>query len=636
MTQPPPPNRPPDPQGGFGAPTPPPPQQPGYGYPQQAPQPDPGHGYPQQPPATPQQPYGYPQQDQGYGYPQQQDQGYGYPQQPGQQPYGDPQQPPTQPQPSYGDPQQPYGGGYQQPAQPPYGYPTQPQQSYGGYQQPAPAPAPGGGKKLSAQLQIVIAAVVAVVLIVGAGIWYANSGGDGKGEEAKGTGGTSQGTGGDAGSSGSNSGLGGDGKEKAPANTGSKMAFSIEVPKVPDITDVSGSWLTDKAYVKTGVNSVVGYDRDRGTVLWTLPLTGQVCGASRHKTADNKVPILFEAKKRVAPRYYQLCTEVGMVDLNTGKLLWSTSITGGTAGDQKVRFSEVTLSGDTVAAGGTDGGAAFDAGNGNPRWKPQANDQNCYDLGYGGGAGLVAVRKCGPYGSQSVLIQNLNPTTGAPLSQYKMPTGVKYASVISTKPLVVAADVGDSAGDGSGISDFFSLDEKTGKLKAKITADAEQYAARCRSTRVEACRQALVGNGRLYVPTEEHEGSSGEYGDETNEIIAFDLATGRTAPEKADAGDKYTLVPLRMDGGDLIAYKEAPYDKGGRIVSINGGTMKETLLLENPGERSIRNVETSVSLNAAEMLYEDGRMFIGETTVSKPRESATDKKYLVVSFAVPR
>ncbi|MFB6837108.1 PQQ-binding-like beta-propeller repeat protein [Streptomyces sp. NPDC056361] len=604
MTQPPPPppNQPPDPQGGFGAPTPEPgygyPQQPaaepGYGYPQQPPQPDPGYGYPQQPPAPPQQPYGYPAQ---------------------------PQQPQQAPQ---------YGGGYQQP---PYGYPTQPQQAYGGYQQPAPAPSAPGGKKLSAQLQIVIAAVVAVAVIIGVGIWYAGSGGDGKDDEAKGTGGTSQGATG--GGSGDTKGLGGGGKEKAPANTQGKKAFDVIEPKVPDVTDVSGSWITDKAYVKTGVNSMVAYDLDKGTVLWTLPLTGQVCGSSRHMTADHKVPILFEASKRVAPRYYQLCTEVGMVDLNTGKLLWSTSVTGGTGGDQKVRFGEVTLSGTTVAAGGTDGGAAFDAANGNPRWKPQANSQNCYDLGYGGGAGLVAVRKCGPYDSQYVMVQNLDPTTGAPLSQYKMPTGVKYASVVSTKPLVVAADVGESAGDGSGISDFFSIDEKTGKLKAKITADADQYGARCRSTKVESCSQALVGNGRLYVPTEEHEGSTGEYGDETNEVIAFDLTTGRTLPEKADAGDKYTLVPLRMDGGNLIAYKEPPYDKGGRIVSIDGGTMKETLLLENPADKTIRDIENSFSVDYSEILYGDGRLFMSAMMISKPRASASpdEKKYLAVSYS---
>ncbi|WP_329279621.1 outer membrane protein assembly factor BamB family protein [Streptomyces sp. NBC_00691] len=594
MTQPPPPpNQPPDPQGGFGAPTPPPPQQPepGYGYPQQAPQPD-----------------------QGYGYPQ--------------QPYGYPAQPPTQPQ-------QAYGAGYQQPAQPPYGYPQQ--QPYG-YQQPptaaVPAAAPGGGKKLSAQLQIIIAAVVAVVLIVGAGIWYANSGdGGGKGEEAKGTAGTSQGTTG--GGSGDTKGVGGGGKEQPPANAKAKLTFKVDQPVVPDVTDVSGSWLTDKAFVKTGVNAISAYDRDKGSVLWTLPLTGQVCGSSRHLTADNKLAILFEAKKRVAPRYYQQCTEIGLVDLNAGKLLWSTSVTGGTGGDAKVRFGEITLSGKTVAAGGSDGGAAFDVANGNPRWKPQANDQGCYDLGYGGGEGLVAVRKCGTYDAQYVMIQNLDPLTGAPVSQFKMPTGVKYASVVSTKPLVVAADVGDSAGDGSGISDFFSIDEKTGKLKAKITADADQYAGRCRSTKVESCTKILVGNGRLYVPTEEHEGSTGEFGDETNEIIGFDLATGKTVPAKADAGDKYTLTPLRMDGGNLIAYKEPPYNQGGRIVSVDGGTMKETLLLEYPADKTSHDVEKSFSPGYAEILYGDGRVFMSDMMLSKPRASASpdDKEYLAVSFS---
>ncbi|MBT2441948.1 PQQ-binding-like beta-propeller repeat protein [Streptomyces sp. ISL-36] len=597
MTQPPPPppNQPPGPPpGGFGAPQDPPPG--GFG----APTPP-----PQQPPAQP--PYGYPQQQPADQQP------YGYPQQPPTQPqYGYPQQPPTQPQ--YGYPQQ-------QPPQ--YGYPTQPQ-----YPQ-ASTPPPSGGKKLSAQMQIVIAAVVAVVLIVGAGVWYAASGGGEEEENAKGSTGSTQGKGGTGGN-----GLGGNGKEKVPADTQAKLTFQLPEPKVPDITDVAGSWITEKAYVKTGVDSIVGYDLDKGTPSWTLPLPGQVCGTTRHVTADHKTAILFEATKRVGPRYYQPCTEVGVVDLNTGKLVWSTSVTGGNAGDSKARFSEVTLSGTTVAAGGTDGGAAFDLANGNPRWKPQANAQDCYDMGYGGGEGLVAARKCGPYDSQYVIIQNLNPLTGAPISQYKMPAGVKYAAIVSTKPLVVAADVGETAGDGSGISDFFSIDEKTGKLKVKIAADADRYAARCRSTEVETCSKVVVGNGRLYLPTEEHEGSTGEYGDETNEIVSFDLATGKPTPEKADAGDRYTLIPLRMDGGNIIAYKSPPYDKGGQIVSLDGGTMKSTVLLENPSDEVVRDAEGSFSEDYSEILYANGRMFISAVMISKPRESSStdDKKYLALAF----
>ncbi|MGW6566523.1 outer membrane protein assembly factor BamB family protein [Streptomyces sp. NPDC054975] len=597
MTQPPPPppNQPPGPPpGGFGAPQDPPPG--GFGAPTPPPN-QPSYGYPQQPPAQPPTPPAQPPTQPQYGYPQQ----------------------PAQPQ--YGYPQQP---------QQPYGYPTQPQQPYGYPQQPtAVAPAPGGGKKLSAQMQIVIAAVVAVALIVGGGIWYANSGG---GEENNTAGGTSSGATGGQNKGGGN-GLGGNGKEKVPANTKSSLKFQLPQPKVDDTTDVSGSWITEKAYVKTGVNSIVGYDLDKGTPVWTLALPGQVCGTSRHVTADHKTAILFEATKRVGPKFYQPCTEVGVVDLVAGKLVWSGSVTGGNAGDDKARFSEVTLSGTTVAAGGTDGGAAFDLANGNPRWKPKANAENCYDMGYGGGEGLVAARKCGSYGSQYVVIQNLNPTTGAVISQYKMPTGVEYAAIVSTKPLVVAADVGETAGDGSGISDFFSIDEKTGKLKVKIAANADRFAAKCRSTEVEACQKVVVGNNRLYLPTEEREGSTGEYGDETNEILAFDLTTGKQAVEKADAGDKWTLIPLRMDGGNILAYKVPPYDKGGQIVSIDGGTMKPTVLLENPSDKTVRDAEDSFSEDYAEILYSGGRMFISDVMISKPSSSSTTlREYLALGY----
>ncbi|MER6996844.1 PQQ-binding-like beta-propeller repeat protein [Streptomyces sp. NPDC000410] len=560
------------PPGGFGAATPPP-QAPGYGYPQTPP-----------PPGQPAQP-GQPTQPTQPGQPV----NYGY------------SQAPTQ----YG--QAPYG-------QQPYGYPTQPMQ---------PHPQASPKKKLTTQMQIIIAAVVAVVLIVAGGVWFASTKGDDKDPKNQAA---------SAGSTGGNDkGIGGGGKEKAPENTAAKVAFQLPQPKVTDVTDVSGSWVTDTTYVKTGINSVVGYDAAKGTVLWTIPLPGQVCAASRH-VSGNKTAIAFEAAKRVPPKNYQSCTQIGVIDLAAGKLLWSKAAKG--TSDEPPRFNEITLSGNTVAAGGTEGGAAFDLTTGAPRWKPEVNAEGCYDMGYGGGPALVAARKCGDWDNKYVVIQPLNPATGAPLSQYKMPAGVEYASIVSSKPLVVAADVGDTAGDGSGISDFFVIDEKTGKLKVKIAADADRYAAECRSTEVESCTKAVVGNNRLYLPTEEHEGASSEYGD-TNEIVSFDLTTGKPTTDKADAGDRYTIFPLRMDGGNIIAYKWPPYDKGGQIVSIDGGTFKSTLLLENPGDESIRDAETSFSSDYAEIHYTAGRMYVSEVMLSKPYGSSADaeKEYLAVSFS---
>ncbi|MFE2035913.1 PQQ-binding-like beta-propeller repeat protein [Streptomyces scopuliridis] len=625
MTQPPqPPNEPP--QGGFGAPQEPPAG--GFGAPQEPPAG--GFGAPQDPP-----PGGF-----GAPTPPPQNPPYGYPQTPPQGPPAQPPQmpPPGQP-PAYGYPNQPPAYGYPgqpgQPGQPsPYGYPT-PMQP--GAQQQYPYPPPpqgagggGGGKKLTRQMQIIIAASVAVVLIIGGGILLASSGDDsGKGNEAKG--GTSGSTEGGTGGTGGGTAADGAGKEQAPGNTRSKVAFQLPTPEVTDVTSVNGSWITDTTYVKTGINEIVGYDLNKGTQLWSIPLPGQVCAASHHVSKDNKTAVAFAAAKTTADKNYQQCTEIGAIDLAGGKLLWSKSVKGSNVGDEKVRFSEVTLSGETIAAGGTDGGAAFDLADGSIRWKPEVSAEGCYDMGYGGGAGLVAARKCGSYDDPQVSIQNLNPVTGAPVSTFQMPTGVEYASIVSTNPLVVAADVGDTAGDGSGISDFFSIDAKTGKLIAKIPADADKYAAKCRSTEVESCQMLAVGNGRLYLPTEEHEGG-GEYGD-TNEIVSFDLATGKGTSDRADAGDRYTMVPLRMDGGNIIAYKRPPYDKGGQIVSIDGGSFKQTVLMENPADEAVRDAETGFLPDYAELLYRDGRFFMSDTTLSKPSNSSLDEKsYLAVSF----
>ncbi|QNP63728.1 PQQ-binding-like beta-propeller repeat protein [Streptomyces genisteinicus] len=598
----PPPNQPPDQpsQGGFGGPQEPPAG--GFGAPTPPPQGG-SPGYPQTPP-----------QGGSYGYPQTQPAGqpqYGYPQ---TQPAGQPQ---------YGYPQQGAPGQQQ-----PYGYPTQPMQPA------APQPGGGGGRKISTQMQIIIAACVAIVLIVVGGIVYASSGDDGKKDEAGTSGGASGGGGkGGDGDGDTKTAPDGPGKEKPGANTGSKVAYQLPEPAREDLTAVPGSWVTDKAFVKPGVNSVVGYDVAKGNALWTTPLAGQVCAGSRHVTEDNKTAILFEAKKRTAPKFYEKCTEVGVLDLTTGKLLWSKSVTGDTSGDDKTQFEQVTISGGTVAAGGLYGGAAFDLNTGEVRWKPTVDAENCRDIGYAGGKALVAVRTCGDYGSRTAMVQPVNADNGTPLSTYKMPAGVEDARVVSTDPLVVAADVGDTGT--FGISDFFSIDGKTGKLLARIAAPGDKYLARCSaSDGVEGCQFVVVGNNKLYLPTAEHD-AGGELG-RTNEIIAFDLATGKGTPERADAGPGYHSLPLRMDGGNLIVYKWPPYNKGGQVVSINGATFEQTVLLENPADRSVRDAETSFTENGSEYRYQSGRFFISQDLMSKPRasESQFGKKYLAIVFTV--
>ncbi|MER5444474.1 PQQ-binding-like beta-propeller repeat protein [Streptomyces sp. NPDC002764] len=593
MTQPPPPPNQPPQQPGFGPPQgqqppqPPqtPPQQPGFGAPQTPPQQQPPYGAPQ----PPQQP--------GYGYPQ-------APQPPQQPGYGYP----TPPQPPYGQPPNPYG------RQPGYGYP----------QQPVPPHPQAGGRKNNTPL-IVVAAVAALALVVG-GIWYFASGsGDDKKDRTANSSGGSGGTGGTSGGDTGKGGIDGKGEEKVPSDTASKLLYKLPAPKVDDTTVVSGSWLTDKVYVKSGVAQISAYDLDKGTKQWTIKLPGPVCTVSQHTTDDHRAAVLFQPKMPAKNRSAG-CSQVAAIDLDAGRKLWTKSVGDGAGGT--ITFSNVTVSANTVAAGGLQGGAAFDVAGGKPLWAPKADD-TCYDAGYGGGEKLVAVLKCGQYGERLLHIQTIDPRTGKVISEYKMAKGIEYASVVSTNPLVVAADAGDSAGDGSEISDFYSIDNKTGKLNNRISAPGKQYAARCDGiTKIEGCTGLAVGNDRLYVPTEEHSGTK-EYS-QTNEIVAFDLATGKQTGQRADAGDGYTITPLRMDNGNVIAYKRPPYDKGGQIVSIDGGSFKETTLLENPATGPARSAESTMSPDYSEILYSRGRLFMASQFADK--SSSAGDKYLALAF----
>ncbi|MEU9475397.1 PQQ-binding-like beta-propeller repeat protein [Streptomyces sp. NPDC048191] len=580
MTQPPPPppNQPPQ-QGGFGPPTPP--QQP-----PQPPQPQPGYGYPQAaPPPQPPQP--------GYGYPgAQQPPAYG---QPAAAPYG-------------GQPQHPYA----QPGQPGYGYPGQPPTVP---MQPQP---PQGGGRNNAALYIIVAAVVAIALIVGGGIWYANSSGsDGKKHDTASSGGDK---GGDTGNT------GGVGKEKVPADPSGRLLFSVPMPTTKEQVFTDGSWLTDKVYAKTGDAEIIGYDPAKGTRVWTLKLPGSVCAVTGHVTPDDRTAIAFRAKSSPQDTTPG-CTRIAGIDLDSGKRLWTNSVK---SGDFPLSFENLTVAQHTVAVGSTDGGAAFDLDSGKVLWQPKEGD-TCYDAGYGGGAKLVAVRKCGGYDNKQLHIQNIDPRSGKVISDYKMDGGIDYASVVSTDPLVVAADVGGGADDGSGVSDYFSIDNRTGRLLAHISAPSKTYGGSCDGiSHIEDCHEIVVGNGRLYVPTEEHDDGSSAVS-ETNEIVAFDLTTGKPTGQRAEAGDGSTLSPLRMDGGNLLAYKRPPYDKGGQVVSIDGGSFRTTKLLENPAKGSEREAESGMLPDSAEFLFGHGRLYMSQV-YTETKHVAGLKEYMILAF----
>ncbi|WP_432253028.1 hypothetical protein [Streptomyces sp. HNM1019] len=592
MSQPPPPpNQPP--QGGFGAP-----QEPGYGYPQQPSTPPPGqqgYGYPRgpgQPPQTPPPPPPPPPSappappqtpPQGAG-------GYGYPEQPvhtqptqvGPSPFGSGQQPYGQQQ--YG--QQPYG-------QPPYGQPPQPQYPGG--------PGPAGPGRSGQRMAIIVSVVVAVALIVGGGIWFATQD-DGGDSEAKGKDKQS--------SQGASSGTTGGG-DKPAKTVDAKLLNKIPMPKVSDQVTVEGMWATDDAFVKAGVYKIVGYPLSGGAAKWTIPLDGAVCWSSDHLTKDGLTTVLYQGAKPSAKDKYPSCTEVGLLDLKNGKMLWHRSVK---EGDEKISFDEVTIGGGTVAAGGTSGGAAWST-SGQALWKPKSGEQ-CADDGYAGGEDkLVAVRRCGDYDDPQIQVQTLNPKTGAVKSAYKVSQGIDYVHVASTDPLVIGLDAGDSTG--SAVSDFLAIDDsaKSGKVLGKIGTENGKYDAKCESTNVEGCRKLAVSKSAntLFLGSEDRTDSSSAT---ANEVVAFDLKTGKPIG-KTDGVKGAALTPLGLDeDGSVLAYQESSWETGGAVWRIDPKSYAKTKLLQNPV--ASHEVEQNFSPSYSEIIYSGQHLYMSDVYATKP------------------
>ncbi|HEV7625133.1 MAG TPA: PQQ-binding-like beta-propeller repeat protein, partial [Streptomyces sp.] len=224
-----------------------------------------------------------------------------------------------------------------------------------------------------------------------------------------------------------------------------------------------------------------------------------------------------------------------------------------------------------------------------------------------GGKDLMAVVECGDYTDPKVKVQKLNPKTGKSTWEFEAPKGVEGARVISTDPVVLAVGAGTSVP-----TDVMTVGDD-GKLKAKISLGDHKYDPGCSSTEIESCVTAVADEKYVYMPSGQHQGETTS----TNEILAFDLDSGKPA-WKSDAGESRTIVPVRMDGAKLIAYKKPSYDAGGQVVAVDPAKQgKQEIYLRNPddGARTESDL-ASISLRDAP-LYVNGRLFLQRSLVSK-------------------
>ncbi|MER7350058.1 PQQ-binding-like beta-propeller repeat protein [Streptomyces aurantiacus] len=580
MTQPP--NQPP--HGGFGAPQDP--QQGGQG-----PAPQPGYGYPQQPPGQPAQPgpYGYPQQPGPYGQPTQPAQPGPYGQQPG--PYGQPQQPGPYAQPTQPGQAGPYG------QQPGYGYPPQ---GPGG---PGTPPGGGGGRSpFKGKPAVIIGAAVAALLVAGGAVFAVTSGGDddkkkpdAKNKNPKSSASANPGDG---------SGDGHEGKEDLNQGRQSgeaKVLWYKEAPKVPGKgADAPGMWVQDGIAAKAAYKEVLGYKVADGKPAWpAVEFQYDICAASQQVSEDGKVAIAYKSGTKSAAK----CDQLQIVDLKTGEKGWKKSIKEEGLFDSTLSL-ELNITGDTLMVGRSQSGTAYSMDDGDELFVSRKKDEGtCFPAGFTGGDRLLRALSCGASTpTEHDEIQELDPETGKVKWTKKFPKGWRLEHVYSTSPTVLYATNEDKKQ-----WNITTLKSGSSATRSEVQVD-EDFAPECGwgglGRDLQACAGVAADEKYLYLPTKKTTGA--------NEIVAISLATGKEA-WRAKSPQDTSMLPLKTQNGDLVAYVEPSYDGGGRVVSIGtGGSHTPQTLLKHPaGTSRIENGFFSKAID-----YVDGRFYISQTRLS--------------------
>ncbi|QKW07073.1 PQQ-binding-like beta-propeller repeat protein [Streptomyces sp. NA04227] len=613
MTQPP--NQPPS--GGFGPPQDP---QQGGGQPPQMPAGPPPAGPPGQPPAG-QPGYGYPQTAPG-GYGQPQPGGYGQPQ-PGQQGgFGQPQQPgsfgaPTQPaQPGvYGAPTQPgQPGAYGQPQQG-YGYPQQP-----GFGAPGSGgPGGGGGGFFKSKAAIVIAAAVAALLVAG-GVVFAVAGGDDdeKKDESKKSkepvpthsapvdpnkGGEEE-------------------EEEEDLNAGrkdgeAKVLWHKKAPKAPGSgADAPGMWITDKYAVKAVYKEVRSYNVADGGEGWkTLAFPAKICAATKTATDDGKVVIAYEDGKTKSPK----CNQLQVIDLNTGAKGWHKPVEEGGLFDFTSQLN-LAISGDTLVVGRSQSGLGYSISSGDKLWEKKKKDEGtCFPNAFTGGERVLVSMGCAASRpNEHEEIEEIDAKSGKTKWSKPFPKGWTVDKVYSTNPVVVYLTNKEKKQ-----WNITTFKPNSADVQSEVSVDGP-FAPECGmfsfSRSLDGCTGLASDADTLYLPTDATGGA--------NEIVAINLKNGKEKWRTKAPADS-SILPMKMDGKNLIAYLEPTYDGGGAVYSIptDGNSHTPKKLLQNPeGTSEIENGFYSRAID-----YVDGRFYISTTRLT--RSTATkDEGKLILAY----
>jgi len=359
-------------------------------------------------------------------------------------------------------------------------------------------------------------------------------------------------------------------------------------------------WITGKTAVKAAYKQVFAYNTGDGQPTWDpVAFPQKICAVTSQKTSDDKIVIAYMSGASSSAK----CNQMVELDLNTGKKGWTSKIEESGGLFDSALTVELSLTGDTLTVGRSQSGTGYDVRTGKKKFDVLRYGQSCFPAAFAGGARLIAVSSCAAGGDKEHdEVRELDPATGKAKWTKAIPKGWRVQRAYSVDPLVLYLTNEDTK------QWNVSTLNADGSTRSQLDID-ESFAPDCGwailNRDLNGCTGAVAADDTLYLPTEAKSGA--------NEIVAVNLATGKEKWRVKSPGNS-TMLPLRTDGTDLIAYAGPSYDAGGKVLAIPAGGTAHTpkTLLQNP--KGAADIERGFFSKAVD--YVDGRFYLSTTRLN--------------------
>ncbi|MFF4350973.1 PQQ-binding-like beta-propeller repeat protein [Streptomyces sp. NPDC001530] len=418
--------------------------------------------------------------------------------------------------------------------------------------------------------------------------------------------------------------------EKTPKTLEGKLVIDYDEEKFKDDETryAPGTWATDKIFAKGIKNTLTGFKFGVDEAAWTLKLDGHICATTKHVTADGRTAVVVQPGKRKGTKDAGICDEVVFFDLDTGKKLWTATMSD--AKTAYVTNTNLTMTRGTVAVAWGNGSVAYDMSDGKQLWK-STDVSKCEDNGFAGGRSLLVLLRCGDESKHAYRVQKIDPRTGKPQWTYKLKEGISGVYMPSSDPPVLAIGAGEYD-----VTDLITLDDQ-GRHSATISMKGGRFDPMCGDSWdgthyfgvMENCYAMVVGKDDIFVASK----ADGGYDQAENWIVDFDVKTGKTL-KKFDGRPLQPLWPVKMSGDKLLVYRPSSDNVGpAAIVGIDPATGKETpfLYFNLPdGTTRMENPEWS------DILVEHGRAFFSPRVLTASAAHPDDPVPAAVGIAQAR